>query len=531
MADKRIALLIVADQEYTRHVGKDEKKYASQMNALYSSISNVYLPLLNMASTFQEESVHFRVSLVLSPIVCSLLSDHDVQNQYVAHLEKKISLAKKELSKVQKNPALVNCITSYLERLDKNKTDFVSVYKKNLIGAFASFQKNGYIELLGTCATPIFAPHYMDMNEVLNAQVEVGLYSHRVYFGCNPQGFYIPEMAYAKGIEKVLRSYGISYTVLDARSVLFSEPTPAKGIFSPYQIGNNIVAFAQDNRIENELHSFATNEVYCNLLKDISFELPYDELLPYIEKGFPRYPSGLCYWNNLEKESDASVKTKFIYNHKDALAQCKLDANAFVKNKIELLESASSLFKDGDAPVLVCKIDAISLANTWAESFNFIEEMFRCESQNVFATFSEVFDSKASYPFLLPYYSSATETGYSETFLTNKNNFMLRYIRKASSRIQDLAERFPDDTGLKERLLNLGAKEFLLAQSSLLSKMIGENDFPEYAMECFKERVLAFSEVFNSLGSNTVSTEWLCDLENRHTIFPWLNYRVFCKKH
>ena len=94
----------------------------------------------------------------------------------------------------------------------------------------------------------------------------------------------------------------------------------------------------------------------------------------------------------------------------------------------------------------------------------------------------------------------------------------------------DLADRFPNDTGLKTRLLNLGAKELIIAQSSGLAKMIENDDFPEFAKNRFMDSIKAFTSVFDSLGSNTVSTEWLTTLEIYDDIFPWLNYRIFSKK-
>ena len=48
--------------------------------------------------------------------------------------------------------------------------------------------------------------------------------------------------------------------------------------------------------------------------------------------------------------------------------------------------------------------------------------------------------------------------------------------------------------------------------------------------ELFKDEILSFTRVFDSLASNTVSTEWLTSCERKNTIFPWLNYRIFSKK-
>ena len=93
-----------------------------------------------------------------------------------------------------------------------------------------------------------------------------------------------------------------------------------------------------------------------------------------------------------------------------------------------------------------------------------------------------------------------------------------------------MANRFPSDTGLKARLLNLGAKELMLAQSCGWAKMIENGVFPDYAETRFKQSIIDFTAVFDALGSNTVSTEWLTNLELEHQVFPWMNYRIFSKK-
>ncbi|MBD5414594.1 MAG: DUF1957 domain-containing protein, partial [Treponema sp.] len=46
----------------------------------------------------------------------------------------------------------------------------------------------------------------------------------------------------------------------------------------------------------------------------------------------------------------------------------------------------------------------------------------------------------------------------------------------------------------------------------------------------FTQSINDFTAVFDALGSNTVSTEWLTNLENQHQLFPWMNYRIFNRK-
>ena len=94
----------------------------------------------------------------------------------------------------------------------------------------------------------------------------------------------------------------------------------------------------------------------------------------------------------------------------------------------------------------------------------------------------------------------------------------------------ELAERFPDDGGLKERALNQAAREILLAQSSDWAVMLRNNNSPEYARRRIEESVANFTNFYDSLGGNYISTEWLTNLERRHNLFRDVNYRVFRTK-
>ena len=60
--------------------------------------------------------------------------------------------------------------------------------------------------------------------------------------------------------------------------------------------------------------------------------------------------------------------------------------------------------------------------------------------------------------------------------------------------------------------------------------MIDEGIDSEYADRRFRLSINAFTVVFDALGSNTVSTEWLTKLELLDNLFPWINYKIFSIK-
>ncbi len=537
MAEKKLLFIFNTSQEYIKHIGEDAEKYAAEESFLFESISNTYIPLLKMLEKFEHESLPVKFAIVLTPVLCTLLEDSVIQQKYVDWLDKKIEFGKKELERVSGNSALSDAVSLCLEKAENDKNDF-EAFGRRLVKRFAEFQKKNYVEILATCATDIFLPYYNDIPEILNAQVEAGIFAYRSFFGNVPEGFWLPELGYYDGIERVLRSYGVNYTVVDSKSFLFSEIEPKKGIFGPARFANALVVFGKEPFSDKEIfgsEGYAKNSVYRSENRDVIFSLPSDKIESFVKEGTARYSVGYKYWtkaSDSEEEVINPLETENVYSKGNAMRQCILDASDFVNKKCEKLAKAEKLLSDSKNVSMVITLNVTKLSENWSESVDWIEQVFRkiCETDVQL----EIPKNLAKEPFELqrisPCYGSSSGVGYGEDLLSSKNNWMMRYVRKASERMVDLSDRFPTDTGLKARLLNLGAKELMFAQSSGWAKMIHNGIFPEYAAMRFKQSINDFTSVFDALGSNTVSTEWLTKLEAQHQIFPWMNYRIFSKK-
>lgn len=520
---KNLVLVISGHQGYIRHVA-EEKKYALQNDILFNSISSTYLPLLNLFHRLKDEKVNFHLGMVFSPSLCSLLDDPVVQEQYIEWLDRRIALGENEIERCKDDGRLLKNARKALEKAKKDKNDFCEVYGQNLLKEFQWFSENGFLELLATSGTYAFLPHYGDMEEVLAAQIEVGLYSHRYYFSQKPAGFYLPFLGYADGIEKILKSYGFKYSIVDIRSLLFSENLPFNGIFSPVRCADTSFAlFGQDSETPDDVLKFSKNPVYKNIDKDIGFELSDSELKKsgFLAEEMARVPSGFRYWSRANE----------IYDDEKAAEQVEKDAESFVSEKNSKLSEAEKLI-EGNSPSLVCILDAKILGQEWAEGVDFLEKVIRKASAAGISlgTCSSQIDNVYLLQKVKPYPGAAQGHGYGEDLLDSTNDWMLRYTRKMSARMIDLSDRYPNETGLKIRLLNLAAREILLAQSGEWAAMLHDGIYPEYAAERFKESIRAFMIIFDALGTNTVSTEWLTKMEKEYTIFPWMNFRVFSKK-
>ena len=531
---KNLVFIIKTYQDFIRTNGTDiSVQDRPKLNSFFEAVSDSYIPLLDMFERLEADKVNFKLGLVLPPVLCSMLENPAVQELYIDFLDRRIALGKKELNRCKDNPQAIELISSTVEKNKTLKKAFSEKYSKNLIKKFAEYHKKGVIEILATCATDIFVPHYADLPEALSAQIEIGLQAYKRSFGEIPEGFFLPEFGYTPGIEKIIRAYGYSYTILHARSVLLTDSLPSNGIFYPVRTDNSLVIFTADPFVNEEIcgeEGYCTSSVYRNENRDIGFELEPKKLTPVLEEKTARYSTGYKYW-----KKDFNEDSAVSYSYKAACEQAEKDAESFIEQKNDYLSKAVDFSQDKEIDFVssICCINDNEMRKQWSEYLIWLENVLRkvaAGSDLKISLCREMVSKQFSLEKITPYYSSGAGDGYGENLLSSKNCWMMRYVRKATERMIDLAERFPSDTGLKTRLLNIGSVELLLAQSSSLAKMIEDDDCAEYADRRFRLSINAFTTVFDSLGSNTVSTEWLTTLENQDNLFPWINYKIFSKK-
>lgn len=528
MSNKKLALVIEASQGFIRNTEKGES-FTAENNVLFTAITETYIPLLNMFDRLEKENITFKLGLVLSPALCFLLDDAQVQKQYIDHLENLEALGKSEVKRCR-GTECAKTAEETLAFIEKTKNDFTEVYGQNLLAAFKKYSDKGFIELIPTCATNAYLPHYEDFTEAVNAQIETGIYSHRHFFGDTGEGFWLPYQGWFKSLEWSLRSYGANYTVVDARSILFAKDCPETGIFAPLRTRTSLVVLGLDPDCPSELigdDGFAQNEIYRSQRHDIGFELKQEQMSAFFQKNDARIETGFKYWSNESDEKD------FIpYDREEASKQTIDDAISFYESKLEKLEAASEHMK-GENVNLICSIPAEVLGQKWHEGIQWLENVIRCTASKQgfdFILCRELTEKQFSLPKVSPYPCSTNGLGYGEDLLDNSNRWMIRYVRKATERMIDLTERFPAEDSLKERLLNMAAKQILLAQTGDWPKMLHEGIISDFVKNQFKDEILSFTKVFDALASNTVSTEWLTACERKNPLFPWLNYRVFSRK-
>lgn len=530
MADTSIIFLLDAQLPYVRH---PENPGCVEESRFFNAVSCTYLPLLRMCTALETEGVPFKLAIAFAPTLCEMLADPLLQERYLENLDKSIDFGLSELERNAASPEIRELIKIHLDRLQLNRRDFVEIYEKNILKKFDYFATRGYLEILATTATNCYLPLFADIPEAVSAQIETGLISYRKHFTSIPSGFWLPAMAWTPGIEVTLKSYGFQYTVLESHGLLFADLPPDTGVFAPVSCRNGFTVFGRDRKACEEVtdgeSGFVSHREYLDVDRDIGFELDEDILSTLFPIKLGRRVTGFRYWSRSASSPDAAW-----YQLDKAHDRACADAKTFLDTRNEVLDKASALLEG--APVsTVCAFPASLFGEDWAEGIAWLEQLFRLAASNpatgaTFSLFAQKMRQKTGEKRITPYFSSWLPGGYSEEVLNSSNDWMYPYIRKATLRMIDLAERFPDDSGLKERALNMASRELLLAQSMDWFLMMNEGEQSEYARRRFEESVRAFTVVYESLGSNFISTEWLTTTEKMHNLFSDINYRVFSRK-
>ena len=525
-------------KEYNR---EDDLSYTSEEVRYFQFISETLLPLLEVLGRLESDHVHFRLALVISPILCQMLTDEHLHKKYLRYIDKQIEFGRQELERIsssngsKENEEIYKLIMSNYNRIVDRRIAFTERYEKNVLKAFDFYRRKGKIEILATSATHAYLPFLSHNHESLQAQMETPAAVYRRYFGGNSHGFWLPSLGWTSALEPYLKAYNYTYTILESHGLVLGEPTPAKGCFYPAKTPKGTFFFAKDHYAEQALKAAATDDLYLNNHLDAGYELPAEIVRSFLSSEGERHKTGYKYWSRKNSFPNGKSENRqgHIYNPQAASDRVTLHTRTFLENILGRLEEASKHM--GEIPISINTYNAGKYGHTWHEGPQFIETLFRmaagyrdvkfvCPSEYLFK------QEASSIQVVSPEFSSCGVNGYAENWLDVSNDWIYRHLFRAMERMSELAERFPDDTGLNERALNQAAREVLLAQSSDWPALLQKQESAEFARHRAENSLRNFTTIYEALGSNYISTEWLTTLERKHNLFPNINYRVFRRK-
>jgi 1,4-alpha-glucan branching enzyme len=486
----------------------------------FEAVSETYLPLLGVFDRLEGAHIPFRLGISLSPVLGQMFCDEYLIKKYVAHLERQIEFGRHEIARLEGRDECKLAQYYYNQAVERHAV-FTTRYDRDILKAFDHYRKKGRIELIAAPATNAFLPFLCRFPEAVRAQMETALSFYRHTLGITPRGFWPGELGWTNDLSPYLQSYGFNYTIVNSHGLLFGKPPPSRGTFYPVKTGDGLFVLACDYNASTLVAGMQKERPYRDNNRDAGDEPENVEISPFIAQNGERYNSGYKYWK---------AGSGALYDPAAAKSCAQEQARELLENISGRLSGALTYMKE--MPISLCAFNADSFGRQWHSGPHFIESLFRLAAGYRELQFMTPSDYLFHQPISAieashPEFSSWGDNGYAELWLDSSNDWIYRHINRSIERMVELADRFTEDSSLKERALNQAAREILLAQSSDWPALLYREENAGYAKNQIESILHNFTTIYESLGRSHISAEWLTSLERRHHIFHNINYRVF----
>ena len=521
-----LALVLHAHLPFVRH--PEHEKFLEE-SWLFEAITETYLPLLRVMDGWLYDGMDTRLTLTLSPTLCSMLMDPLLQDRYVRHLNGLIELAEKEIHRTHWDKTCHSLALTYHERFIALRDAFFA-QGRNLVGAFRRLQDLGRLEIITCAATHALLPLLGDHAPSVRAQILTARDHYRTCFGCDPRGIWLPECAYVERVENVLQEANIRWFIIDTHGVIHARPRPLYGVYAPIFTPNGIAAFGRDldsaNQVWSKNEGYPGDFRYRDFYRDIGFDLDFDYVKPYLPSADHRGFTGMKYYRITGGPAE-----KEVYDRNAALHAAAEHAGHFLNARVGQIEHLCGIM---DCPPLVLSpYDAELFGHWWYEGIEFLDYFIRKAyyDQKTFTliTPEDYLRQHPTQQVAAPSASSWGEEGYWRVWLNETNEWIYPHLHVNQERMTGLVEKFPHAAGLTERALKQAARELLLAQASDWPFILRTGTSPDYARQRVTDHLLRFVALHEQLTTTQIDEAWLQRVEGMDNIFPDLDYRYWAQ--
>jgi 1,4-alpha-glucan branching enzyme len=521
-----LAFILHAHLPFVRH---PEHKHFLEEEWFFEAITETYIPLLRMMQRLVDDAVPFKITMSITPTLCAMLQDQLLCERYVRHLDLLIDLATGEQKRNRKDSQLRELADSYFELFSETREVFVGEWRCDLLSTFRELRRAGALEIIASAATHGLLPILQQQSpQAARAQVLIGRDVYVGLFGSESTGFWLPECAYAPGLESVFHEANLRWFVVDAHGLLFGKPCPRRSIYAPCYTPAGPAVYARDPDLSRQVWSahegYPGDPAYREFYRDIGFDLPMEDLGP-IARGTRKF-SGVKY-HRITRRGDE----KELYNRTAA-------QNAATKHAAHFLEHCRQQIREigefGFDPIIVAPFDAELFGHWWFEGPIFLEQFIRHAANERDLRLATPIEYLATHPtqqIIEPAVSTWGENGHLSVWLDPSNAWIYPHLHAAAQRMTKLAQRYAADesnvTDAADRIVKQLARELLLAQSSDWAFLMKTGTAREYATKRTIDHLDRFNRLHDQCVANNVDEEFLRDCEWRDNLFPNVNWRYY----
>jgi 1,4-alpha-glucan branching enzyme len=522
----QLALILHAHLPFVRH---PEHEQFLEEHWLFEAITETYIPLLRMLERLVHDGVPFRLTISVTPTLAAMLDDDLLRDRYAHRIHRLVELAGREIERTRSQPPFDRLARMYYARFMECERAFNAWYERDLLGALRVFRDLGVVELMGSAATHGYLPLLLPNRDAVRAQIEVGVAEHRRRFGTAPAGFWLPECAYAPGIDELLADAGVRYTVLEAHGLLYGSPPPRFGLAAPAYCPSGLAVFGRDiesaRQVWSATEGYPGDRAYREFYRDAGHDFDRAYIGPYVLPDGLRVDTGLKYYR-----ITGAGRDKEPYDAVAAHERACGHAEHFIEQRVTQTRRLGRGM--GRPPLIVAPYDAELFGHWWYEGPDWVEAVLRraaADGRLRTVTPSEALDEQPANQLTRPCESSWGWKGYHEVWLGGANDWLWRELHAAAGRMIGLARRIGEPDELARRALNQAARELLLAQASDWPFIMSTGTAVDYAVRRAREHLDRFRRLADAAESDAVDVAQLTDIEHRDTVFPEIDYRIFAR--
>lgn len=467
----QFALILHAHLPYVRPSGPEilEERW------FYEAVAETYIPLLWSLERLRADGVPARLAISFSPPLLAMLADAQLMERCQTHLARIAELAEVQASRRAGTP-LAGAAAFHAERF-RQVRDELARRGGDLLSGFRELEQAGLLELFTAAGTHGYLP-FLATDAGRRAQIEAGLQEFQRHFGHRPAGIWLPECAYAPGLDHLISAAGVRWFITESSTLAAAWPQSEPLTCARTPAG--VAAFARNKEAARQVWDskagYPGDPDYREFYRDEGYDLPLKEVAPWLVEGRVRSDTGL---KNYRVTGPVELHAKEPYNPEWAAGKAREHARHYAWR---LRESEG---------LVVTPFDAELFGHWWFEGPAWLEALFReiaaigVEVQPV--TPSDYLAAQPEPPLVRLPSGSWGVNGDHGFWLGPASDWLWPELHAAEFRMLELA-----DPAAEDDRLNRAARQLLLAQASDWPFILSGGTTVEYATRRVREHLARF---------------------------------------
>ena len=533
MAEGTLAIVLHAHLPFVRH---PEYERFLEERWLFEALTETYIPLLRTFEALRSDAVPFRITLSISPSLLAMLEDPLLQERYDEHLGRLVTLSERELERTRHDREVARLAAMYRE-LFLGARRYFQRHDGRLSRPIAELCRHGSVELITTAATHGILPLLMVQPCAVESQVVTGFDYFESVFGFRPKGMWLPECAYAPGLDPILRRHEVRYFILESHGIANASVAPFCGVHAPVFTPSGVAAFGRDQGSTKEVWSaqqgFPGDPDYREFYRDIGFDLDQS----YIQDALgldERAMTGIKY-----HRITGPTNQKELYDPDAGRAKADLHAGVFLDKRVAHFRHLADSAKVG--PIIVAPFDAELFGHWWFEGPQWLDLFIRKAAYDqddfALATLGSYLDLHPVHQAGVPGTSTWGHAGYFDTWLSGKTDWIFDHLIDAADRLERVARRvalecagasdLSEPASLVQRAMKQAVRELLLAQSSDWPFIISHETSAQYAERRVRDHIARLHWLLGAVETRTIDEKKLSAIEYVDNPFPEVDWRLW----